>query len=288
MGYEKPSTKLAFYKACFSSQWNLVRNVDSTSKLYMYPRFIQLPIKKQLGDLSTYTTKYTSPALTQKVFANMRRVGKGFSRVETPLFKGMLVEQVIGEGGDEEEHVQDVVDSDAAQGANTTTQGDDTTVQRDDAPEPTIPSPTPPTPPPQPPQDLPLTSQLKRRVKKLEKGNRVKVLKVRRKIDELDEDDDDDVALMDDKKEKEAKEDELAEVQEEFVADPSRRRKGVVIRNLEEESTTSSVIPADTKSKDKGKGIMIEEPKPLKKKQHVEIDEEYVRKLHAELNKYIN
>nr|GFD15060.1 hypothetical protein [Tanacetum cinerariifolium] len=89
MGYEKPSTKLAFYKACFSSQWNLVRNVDSTSKLYMYPRFIQLPIKKQLG--------------------------KGFSRVETPLFKGMLVEQVIGEGGDEEEHVQDVVDSDAAQ-----------------------------------------------------------------------------------------------------------------------------------------------------------------------------
>nr|GEX77239.1 hypothetical protein [Tanacetum cinerariifolium] len=28
---------------------------------------------------------------TQKVFANMRRVGKGFSRVETPLFEGMLV-----------------------------------------------------------------------------------------------------------------------------------------------------------------------------------------------------
>nr|GEW53842.1 hypothetical protein [Tanacetum cinerariifolium] len=39
----------------------------------------KLPVKenwqKQVGDLSTHTTKYTSPALTQKVFANMRRVG---------------------------------------------------------------------------------------------------------------------------------------------------------------------------------------------------------------------
>nr|GEZ36044.1 ribonuclease H-like domain-containing protein [Tanacetum cinerariifolium] len=325
MGYEKPSTKLTFYKAFFLSQWkfliytilqslsakrtswnefssamasaviclstgrkfnfskyifdSLVINVDSTSKFYMYPRFIQLLIRNQIGDLSTYTTKYTSPALTQKVFANMRRVGKGFSRVKTPLFEGMLVEQVLEKGGDEEEHVQDVADHYAAQ-------GDDTHVQRDDAPEPTIRSPTPPTPPPQPPQELPSTSQvqptllqspqpqpqpqpqapqqaadfpmsllqealdacaaftrrvehleydkvaqaleiikLKRRVKKLEKENRVKVLKLRRLkrvgtsqrvdtsedtvmddasnqgriIDDLDKDDV--VALLDDKEE---------------------------------------------------------------------------------------
>nr|GEZ98186.1 hypothetical protein [Tanacetum cinerariifolium] len=32
--------------------------------------------------------------------------------------------------------------------------------------------------------------------------------------------------------------------------------------------------PTETKSKDKGKGIMVEEPKPMKKKQHVEMDEE--------------
>nr|GEV49400.1 putative ribonuclease H-like domain-containing protein [Tanacetum cinerariifolium] len=96
MGYEKPSTKLTFYKAFFSSQWKflihtilqsmsakrtswnefslamasaiiclstcrkfnfskyifeiLVRNVDSSSKFYMYPRFIQLIIQNQLGD----------------------------------------------------------------------------------------------------------------------------------------------------------------------------------------------------------------------------------------------
>nr|GFD42330.1 hypothetical protein [Tanacetum cinerariifolium] len=46
----------------------------------------------QFGDLSTHTTRFISPALTQKVFANMRRVGKGFSGVETPLFEGMLVD----------------------------------------------------------------------------------------------------------------------------------------------------------------------------------------------------
>nr|GFB05566.1 hypothetical protein [Tanacetum cinerariifolium] len=73
-----------FSKYIFDS---LVSNVDSSSKFYMYPRFIQLIIQNQVGDLSTYTTRYISPALTQKVFANMRRVEKGFSRVETPLFE---------------------------------------------------------------------------------------------------------------------------------------------------------------------------------------------------------
>nr|GEW24700.1 retrovirus-related Pol polyprotein from transposon TNT 1-94 [Tanacetum cinerariifolium] len=48
---------------------------------------------EQVGDLSSHTTKYSSPALTQKVFANMRRIGKRFSGVETPLFKGMSVPQ---------------------------------------------------------------------------------------------------------------------------------------------------------------------------------------------------
>nr|GEV30801.1 hypothetical protein [Tanacetum cinerariifolium] len=36
----------------------------------------------------------------------------------------------------------------------------------------------------------------------------------------------------------------------------SKRRKGVVIRNPESESTTSTIIPAETKSKDKGKRIL--------------------------------
>nr|GFC60731.1 hypothetical protein [Tanacetum cinerariifolium] len=59
-----------------------------------------------------------------------------------------------------------------------------------------------------------------------------------------------------------------------------------VIGDLEEESTT--IISAETKSKDKGKGIMVEERKPMKKKQQVKMDAEYARKLHKELNKDID
>nr|GEW13457.1 putative ribonuclease H-like domain-containing protein [Tanacetum cinerariifolium] len=69
---------------------------------------------------------------------------------------------------------------------------------------------------------------------------------------------------------------------------PSRRRKGMIIREPKEESTTSTIIPVETKYKDKGKGILVEEPKPLKKKQQIEQDEQYDRELHAELNKDID
>nr|GFD22058.1 hypothetical protein [Tanacetum cinerariifolium] len=65
--------------------------------------------------LSTHTTKYTTPALTHKVFANMRRVGKGFSRVKTPLFEGMLVAQEVKERN-ADENVENVNAGDAAEG----------------------------------------------------------------------------------------------------------------------------------------------------------------------------
>nr|GFD43614.1 hypothetical protein [Tanacetum cinerariifolium] len=42
------------------------------------------------------------------------------------------------------------------------------------------------------------------------------------------------------------------------VVPSTKQRRGVVIRNLEEES--SAKTPTETKSKDKGKGIMVEEP----------------------------
>nr|GEX21435.1 copia protein [Tanacetum cinerariifolium] len=135
---------------------NLARNVDSTTKFYMYPRFLQLIIRKQVGDLSTHTTKYTSPALTQKVFSNMMRVGKGFFGVETPLFEGMLVELEVDEEGDGDEHVKEVNTSDAAKGDDSAVHGEVPIV----AEEQSIPSPIPPTPPLQPPQDIPSTSQV--------------------------------------------------------------------------------------------------------------------------------
>nr|GFD20647.1 hypothetical protein [Tanacetum cinerariifolium] len=75
-----------------------------------------------------------------------------------------------------------------------------------------------------------------------------------------------------------------------ITAAPSaaRRRKGVVIRDPKETATPSTIVHSKLKSKDKGKGILVEEPKPLKKQAHIEQDEAYVRELEAELNKNIN
>nr|GEV53724.1 xylulose kinase-1 [Tanacetum cinerariifolium] len=95
--------KFNFSKYIFD---NMVRNVDSPSKFLMYLRFLQVLINNQVDDLSSHTTKYTSHVLTQKVFSNMRRIGKGFSDIETPLFATMLVQpQAAIEEDDEEDEV---------------------------------------------------------------------------------------------------------------------------------------------------------------------------------------
>nr|GEV96930.1 hypothetical protein [Tanacetum cinerariifolium] len=116
IGYKKPSTKLTFYKAFLSSQWKfLIHTILQcmSAKRTSWNEFSSsmgavVICMSTVGDLSTHTTKYTSPALTQKVFANMRRVGKGYSGVETPLFEGMIVAQGVGEDVADEANVDDV------------------------------------------------------------------------------------------------------------------------------------------------------------------------------------
>nr|GFB86272.1 hypothetical protein [Tanacetum cinerariifolium] len=86
----------------------------------------------------------------QKVFANMRRVGKGFSGVETPLFKTMLAvkdiaeeeeAQVHAQGDDVHEHVAEEVPTDVV------------------LPTPTSPSPSSPVIPSSPPHQSPCPPQ---------------------------------------------------------------------------------------------------------------------------------
>nr|GEV13016.1 hypothetical protein [Tanacetum cinerariifolium] len=72
------------------------------------------------------------------------------------------------------------------------------------------------------------------------------------------------------------------------TASAARKRKGVVIRDPEETATPSVIVHYESKSKDKGKWILVEEPKPLKKQAQTEQDEAYARKLEAELNPSIN
>nr|GEW87199.1 synaptobrevin, longin-like domain protein [Tanacetum cinerariifolium] len=330
MGYEKPSTKLTFYKDFFSSQWKFL--IHTLLKSMSTKRTSWNEFSSAMASAVICLSTGRKFIFSKYIFESLG--GKGFPGVKTPLFEGMLVVGVIEGEGNAEEQVQDVADDAAAQGA-------DTAAIRDAIQEQSIPSPTPPTPPSQQPQDLPSTSQvqhtpphspqpqpqpqpqahqqaadfpmsllhealdacaalarrvehlecdkaaqaleiskLKRRVKKLEKGNRVKVLKLRRlmKVGTSYRIDTSNDVVMED-----------ASNQGRMIDDLDRdedKKKKVVIRDPEEESTR--ITPADTKSKDKGKGIMVEEPKPLKKKQQVEMDEEFARKLHEELNKDID
>nr|GFA10550.1 hypothetical protein [Tanacetum cinerariifolium] len=297
MGYEKPSTKLTFYKAFFLAKW-----------------------KAQVGDLSSYTIKYSSPALTQKIFANMRRVGKGFSEVETPLF----------------EVVTTPTPSPIAQTSSPPQQqqpSQPTTISMDLLNN-----------------LLETYTALTRRVKNLEQdkiAQALEILKLKKRVRKLEKkkkltvgciqivgiiadlDADKNVTLEEVDVEKNAEVEKDADVQgmlEESQAkvyhidlkhaykvlitvatttittvaasitaatitaapNAARRRKGVVIRDPEETATLSTIIHSEPKSKDKGKRIMVEDPKPLKKQAQIEQDEAYARELEAELNRNIN
>nr|GEX59469.1 hypothetical protein [Tanacetum cinerariifolium] len=366
-------------------------------------------IDAQVGDLSSHITKYTSHALTQKVFANMRKVGKvfsrvdtllfkgvlvpqqvhddvaddvadvvadadiepwvckGFFRVKTSLFKGMIVEQQVVEGADE-------VHDEGVPAAGIVAEGD-VGAASDEVPtvvkEPYIPSLTPPTPPLHPSQDIPSTSQVQLTPHQSPQAQPqspqpqlqpshdtgISMYLLQNLMDTwgiiADIDADEDVVLKDakdvaaDAKDgqdidlehankvlsmQDEEESEPAELQEVVdvvttakiitkvvtaasdtitaasttitaadvpisaattAAAPtltaaSRRRKGLIIRHPEESATPSTIIYSEAKSKDKGKGILVKEPKPLKKQAQIEQDEQYARELEAELNKTID
>ncbi|GJS77978.1 putative ribonuclease H-like domain-containing protein [Tanacetum coccineum] len=89
--------KFNFSKYIFES---MVKNLDNAGKFLMYPRFIQVFLDNQLEGMSTHKRIYVTPSHTKKIFANMRRQGKDFSRRETPLFPTMMVQaqEEMGEG----------------------------------------------------------------------------------------------------------------------------------------------------------------------------------------------
>nr|GEU36966.1 putative ribonuclease H-like domain-containing protein [Tanacetum cinerariifolium] len=67
-----------------------------------------------------------------------------------------------------------------------------------------------------------------------------------------------------------------------------RKRRGMIIQDPEEAATTSEIMQLKVKSKDKGKGILVEEAKPLKRQAQIKQDEAFARELEAELNANIN
>ncbi|GKE61811.1 hypothetical protein Tco_1512178, partial [Tanacetum coccineum] len=89
--------KFNFSKFIFES---MVKNLDNVGNFFMYPRFVQVFLDKQPEGMSNHNRIYVTPFHTKKIFGNMRRVGKGFSGRETPLFQTMVVQDQakMGEG----------------------------------------------------------------------------------------------------------------------------------------------------------------------------------------------
>nr|GFB17713.1 hypothetical protein [Tanacetum cinerariifolium] len=235
---------------------SLVHNVDSSSKFYM--------------------------------------VGKGCSGVETPLFENML--EVREVDAEEEVHVpgQDDVDQE-----NVTEEiADDQVLDKCSALVLRVKG-----------LESANTAQqleiikLKARVKKLERLNKVKSSKLRRlkKVGtsqriESSEDEENVVAASIPipaakpavvavstpiSATKPAAKPKVLKIIPAAPAVSTRKRKGVVIRDPEEELHDDT--PAETQSaKDKGKGILVKDLKPMKKKDQIEMDAEYARKLQKE------
>nr|GEY99453.1 hypothetical protein [Tanacetum cinerariifolium] len=238
-----------------------------------------LPNEEIFAELARMGYEKPSAKLT---FYKASFLSKGFSRADTPLFKGMIVEQQVDEGA-AKVHVEGVSTAGVAAAGDVSPADDEVPAAVD---EPSIPSPTPPTQPPQPLQDQPSTSQvLSMQDDEVEPAELQEVVEVVTTVKLITEVVTAASATIT-----------AADLQLTTAAAPTlttapstaRRRNGVVIRDLEESTTPSKIVHSEAKSKNKGKGILVEEPKPLKKQAQIKQDEAYARELEAELNKNID
>ncbi|GKE44130.1 hypothetical protein Tco_1471414 [Tanacetum coccineum] len=90
--------KFNFLKYIIESMVKNLKNV--CGKFLMYPRSVQVFLEKQLEGMPNHKRIYVTPYHTKKIFGNIRRVEKGFSGRETPLFETIVVQhqEEMGEG----------------------------------------------------------------------------------------------------------------------------------------------------------------------------------------------
>nr|GEV65274.1 putative ribonuclease H-like domain-containing protein [Tanacetum cinerariifolium] len=146
MGYEKPSTKLTFYKAFFSPQWKfLIHTILQcmSAKRKSWNEFsssmASAVICVSTGRKFNFS-KYIFDSLVRNVDSSTKfcMVGKGCSGEETPLFEGMIVEQQVSEGA-AEVNVEDVPTASVTDEGAASVNDDDVPAAVD---EPSKPSPT--------------------------------------------------------------------------------------------------------------------------------------------------
>ncbi|GJR41853.1 putative ribonuclease H-like domain-containing protein [Tanacetum coccineum] len=81
--------KFNFSKYIFD---NMMKNLEGGVKFIMYPRFVQVFLDKQVDVMSKLKGIYVTPSHAKKIFANIKREGKCFFGIITPLFQTMMVQ----------------------------------------------------------------------------------------------------------------------------------------------------------------------------------------------------
>nr|GEY66575.1 putative ribonuclease H-like domain-containing protein [Tanacetum cinerariifolium] len=88
------------FVVCACARYQVNPKVSHLHAVKWISRFVQVFLDKQLEGMSNHNRIYIPPSHTKKIFRNMRKVRKGFSGRETPLFPTMMVQaqEKIGEG----------------------------------------------------------------------------------------------------------------------------------------------------------------------------------------------
>nr|GEY64126.1 hypothetical protein [Tanacetum cinerariifolium] len=268
---------------------SLVKHIEVGVPFFMFPRFVQLLIDHQLGDMSHHKDIYDNTFITKKVFVNMKRVGTGFSGVVTPLFDKMLVSAAKEVG-----LIQDDVQSISIPNEPSTSKPHKKhkpKKQQTQAPKVPSSEPSPEYRLPSPSNDplpggkdslklkelIDLCTHLSNKVLALESEvidikstYKERIEKLEGRLDRLEEEN----RVLKELYSVHSKVDTTAPVVEKEKSFKQRR----IIADIDK----------DVQSKDNGKGILIEEPNSFKGQAQIEQDEAFARQLEAELTADIN
>nr|GEX51279.1 hypothetical protein [Tanacetum cinerariifolium] len=278
-------------------------------------------VDEQLEGMPAHNRIYVAPSHTKKIFRNMRRVGKGYSRRETPLFPTMMVQaqKEMGEGlsnATNPHHTPTIIEPSTSQlqkkqkprktkrkdnelpqtsGPITNIADEAINKEMDESLE----------------RAATTASSIEAKVKKLKTKQRSRTYKLKRlykvgltaRVESSDDNEDSGKDASKQGRISAIDVDEgitlvistsattptisiddvtLAQALADLKHTKPKAKAIRIVFHKSEESTTTITIPK-SKLQDKGKAILIEEPVKLKKKDQIMLDEEVALKLQAEL-----
>ncbi|GKD38986.1 hypothetical protein Tco_1259193 [Tanacetum coccineum] len=265
-------------------------------KFLMSPRFVQVFLDNKVEEMTKHKGIYVTPSHTKKVFDNMKRLGKGFSGKVTHLFQTMMVQapkdmEPIPDEATNEEHVftpsydppqrgedrlqltelmslctslQDkVLDLEKAKTAQAKEIASEEVVAEKEVAEKEV-----------------SAADLITIVGEVVTTTNVEVTTASAPTTNIDE-----LTLDQTLIEIKAAKPKAITIDTTTTTTTRPKARGVVVQEPSEFKTTSSPSHASQllQAKDKGKAILVEPEKPLKKKDQIALDEEVARNLEAQL-----